>query len=503
MSSASAAARAAASLIALTLVTACAPATPAGDAPPDRTSAATDQPGAPQPPDQPDDDAGDEVTTDPGPGTDPTGTEETPGPGTAPDDGDDTSTGTGTGNDTGNDTSTDVDTGEGGDLTADPLDDPPDEADTDIPPSGGTTLQAPLRAAWVHLFDGSLTTRAGIAEVVAELDAAGADAVIAQVARRHDAYWDSGVIPRTGDPGVEADLDVLDVLITEADAVGMDVHAWIGVAPTTHHVYDTFPAPAGWVGATRGPSAPEADRWVTRTASGEWTDYLDPALPAVRDHIAGIAVELAERYDIAGVHLDYARYDGAESGYHPEVLARFAAETGREATPSAGDPEWSQWRRDQVTALVARVRAALDGHDVALSAAVITWGAPPSDDSDAAWALTRPGRDALQDWPSWVRDGLVDAVMPMNYFRAAEPEQAAWLTGWLAFQSRLSADHDALVVPGLAGYLNTPADALAQIHEATATGDGAVMYSYQQPTLDESRGIWSDLASSGWGVASD
>ncbi|MEX2421301.1 MAG: hypothetical protein WD670_05725, partial [Actinomycetota bacterium] len=85
------------------------------------------------------------------------------------------------------------------------------------------------------------------------------------------------------------------------------------------------------------------------------------------------------------------------------------------------------------------------------------------------------------------------------YFRAHDGEQATAFQQWLRYERALSAGTDARVVPGVAGYLNRPAAALRQVRDAMAHGDGAVIYSYQQPTDDGSRGIWGELARTRWG----
>jgi uncharacterized lipoprotein YddW (UPF0748 family) len=105
----------------------------------------------------------------------------------------------------------------------------------------------------------------------------------------------------------------------------------------------------------------------------------------------------------------------------------------------------------------------------------------------------------LQDWDGWLRNGLVDAVFPMNYFRAHEPEHAQWFAGWMAYQHDLADEVEARIVPGPAGYLNSPANATAQVRTAMHRGDGAMVYSFQQPTIDHSREIWRELADTRWG----
>lgn len=397
----------------------------------------------------------------------------------------------------------------------------PDDGESPAPDTrdrhGAETLPVPRRghglerAVWVHLFDGSLKTRASIERLVAELVQAEATAVIAQVARRHDAYYHSTVLPPTADPDLEPGLDVIAELTRRAHAAGIEVHAWISIAPTWHAVYEPLPAPAGWLPAAHGQTAPEADRWVSRQADGTWSDYLDPALPEVRAHVRAVVHELATTTAVDGIHLDYARYASAQSGYHPAALARFRAETGVTGTPAPGDPAWSDWRREQTRALVAEARAAIDaaGRDLTLSAAVIAWGAGPGE--LGGFGATRTAREVFQDWPAWARAGLVDAVLPMVYFRTHVPEQAAWLTDWLAFLRALAGEVDTQVVPGIGGWLNRPGAVQAQLAAAHRAGDGVALYSYQQPTDrpedvaggDGVRPIIAELAGSGWGGGPD
>lgn len=368
------------------------------------------------------------------------------------------------------------------------------------PPAPADALQ---RAVWVHLFDASLKTRDGIRRVVADLVSADATAVIAEVVRRQDAYYASTVLPRTADPELEPRLDVLAALIEEAHAVGLEVHAWVPVAPTWHEFYEGLPAPAGWVTTEHGTTAPEADRWVTRTVDGTWDAYLDPALPQVRDHVAAVVGEIAQGYDVDGIHLDYVRYASAEHGYHPTALARYAAETGAVGTPAPDDAAWSDWRRAQVAELVRTARDAVraTGSRAVVSAAVIAWGDGPGGAATPSFADTRAYRDTLQDWPAWAEAGLVDALLPMDYFREADAEQAAWLRTWLAFQADLAARTGVRLVPGVAGYLNAAPDALTQVGAAAQALGAVAMYSYQGSTDDAARPLWGDLAASGWGGA--
>lgn len=370
-------------------------------------------------------------------------------------------------------------------------------------PGANDAYASRARAAWVHLFDGTLKTRTGIRTMVDQLAAADANVIYAQVIRRQDAYYLSSVLPRTPDPSVAAGFDVVAELIAAAHARGIEVHAWYAVAPTWHGAYADLTPPSGWMYTTHGPNAPVADRWVTRSASGTWSTYLDPGVPQVRAHVAAVVGELARNYPaLDGIHLDYVRYDGRDQGYNPIALSRYRTETGATGTPTPGDAAWSSWRRLQTRRIVTQAKQAIanSGNVVPLSVAVISWGDGPTTPDRAGFRRTRAYTETFQDWDDWVRNGRLDAVVPMNYFRAADADQAAWFRRWITYERALAVASRTQVVPGPAGYLNSPAHTLTQVRSAMRV-DGASVYSYQQPTLDGSRGVWRTLAGTRWGYA--
>jgi uncharacterized lipoprotein YddW (UPF0748 family) len=67
-----------------------------------------------------------------------------------------------------------------------------------------------------------------------------------------------------------------------------------------------------------------------------------------------------------------------------------------------GYQQWIEWRIDNVSSVVARVRQITDEADMELSAAVFT-------DYPACRQIQG------QDWVEWGREGLVDYLFPMNY----------------------------------------------------------------------------------------
>ena len=204
----------------------------------------------------------------------------------------------------------------------------------------------------------------------------------------------------------------------------------------------------------------------------------------MRTWIASIAGEIAARYPVDGIHLDYIREPGPFAGLDADARARFALEHGAdparfalEAPPrrAALDSAWAAFQREQVTAVVREVRDTLAAvrPGLALSAAVL------------ADTVTAERRHA-QEWRAWVRAGLLDRVFVMCY---ARPVQRV-LEQMVAYADELGTAH---VVPGIAVYNSGAATAAAKIKGAVELGYRAVaIYSYD--ALDAQPGYWDALA---------
>jgi uncharacterized lipoprotein YddW (UPF0748 family) len=364
---------------------------------------------------------------------------------------------------------------------------PPESTPAPGVPSPPRTPVMPAASVWVHLFDDTLKTPEGVESMLDEVAEAGLDAVIAQVARRHDAYYRSDVLPATPDPALAEDFDVLEALIDGGRARGLQVHAWFVVAPAYHEQYDELELPDGHVWLEHGPESLES--WLSVDVDGVVGEYLDVGLDDVHAHVEAIVVDIAERYPVDGIHLDYVRYDGARWGYHPEALDRFAAATGRSDRPAPDDPEWREWRTARTAALVERASRALADvrPEARLSAAVIAAGEGPGPDREA-FADSRPATEMLQNWPGWLEAGHLDFVVAMAYMREGVPDQADWFDQWVLFGDRLSEAHPGRVVIGVGAYLNSVDDAQAQLEQARQATGHVAIYSYQQDSAEEERG---------------
>lgn len=349
---------------------------------------------------------------------------------------------------------------------------------------------------WVDAFHDGFKTPRQVDELVAWARAANLNALFVQVRRRGDAYYLKSFEPRAEDPDLAPDFDALQYLIDRAHQGPrrLQVHAWLATLPIWSQ-RDTPPLAPNHAFNLRGLSASPIDSWLMYRDDGEaWAGndkggiyYLDPGNPDVQNFTAEVYLNVLRNYDVDGIHLDQVRYyegDALRWGYNPTSVARFNAQFGRdpESQPAPNHPAWVSWRRDQVTGLVRRIytQAKALKPTVAVTAAVVTWGKGPQ--SAADWESQAPYASVLQDWRTWLRQGIVDYVLPMDYYRELGP-QSDWFDTWTQWQVQYAGRSN--VVLGLGSYLNTADGVLSQLTRARALGPmGVALYSYAVPTSD-------------------
>jgi uncharacterized lipoprotein YddW (UPF0748 family) len=353
------------------------------------------------------------------------------------------------------------------------------------------------RALWV--LRSSLTSPGSIASLVRTAKEQGFNTLLVQVRGRGDAYYSSALEPRATDlvrqPG---SFDPLASVIGEARAAGIRVHAWISVnlvssavdLPASadhviarHPEWLMVPRPIAQQIARLDPINPGYVGTIARWTRGQIEQveglYTSPVLPETAQFVERIVGDLARRYDIDGVHLDYVRFPNQQFDYSRFAIAAFRAEMRPRLTaavraeldaaevddlfayPDRFPAEWKAFRRARLTALVAGVRQALRAArpDAMLSAAV----AP--DAQDAA-------EERLQDWRAWLARGTIDAVAPMAY-----TQDAARFAGQIAAAREIAGNR--AVWAGIGAYRLSPAQTIENIFAARRLGaSGFVLFSY-------------------------
>ncbi|MCX8038725.1 MAG: family 10 glycosylhydrolase [Candidatus Sumerlaeia bacterium] len=329
------------------------------------------------------------------------------------------------------------------------------------------------RAIWVTRWD--YKTPAEVRWIIANCARTNFNIIFFQVRGNATVFYRSALEPwaweLTSDgpatTGQDPGFDPLAIAVSQAHRRGIELHAYMNVFPGWRS-QDYPPPEAGqlwtahpdWFMADR-----EGNKMIPRDRDTgphpDWYAFVNPAMPEVRDHIAAVFREVAENYDVDGIHLDYCRYPSevGDFSYDPTSLRRFREQTGK--APHEAPELWTQWRGRQVTETAARIYdecKAANPH-LMLSASLAR---DPVHDRDH---LMRCGLE-------WMAAGKLDAACPMIYTTKNE-EVAQSVTQYLLNS------HGRLVLAGLMVKANDPTLALEQISIARAAGaHGVALFSY-------------------------
>jgi uncharacterized lipoprotein YddW (UPF0748 family) len=285
-----------------------------------------------------------------------------------------------------------------------------------------------LRGLWVATVSNlDWPTRRGLSanamrkELVALVSGArqiGVNALVFQVRPEGDALYESKLEPwsrfLTGRQGRDPGFDPLEVLVEEAHAQGIEVHAWFNPYR-----------------ASSSRSAPCADSHVSKWAQRHtrpWGSllWLDPGAEEIRDHAAAVIEDVVKRYDIDGVHLDDYFYPYPEAGRSFPDSATYA-----KYCEEGGKLGLAAWRRNNVDTLVEQVYR------------LVTHHRPEDRFGISPFGIYRPGQPhgvrgldqvtALNADPmTWYDKGWVDYLAPQLYWTTKREAQRydKLLTWW-------------------------------------------------------------------------
>jgi len=311
------------------------------------------------------------------------------------------------------------------------------------------------------------------------------DKVFIQIRGRGDAFYTSRYVVQN--KKVMDGFDPLAYAVELGHELELEIHAWMNMyilwsgkskPESPHHLLLKHPE---W---TEANSYGKMD-WrinATKPPSPQWEGvYLSPMHPEVNPYLAGIVNEVVENYNIDGIHLDYIRYQDDFYGYNPEgrelfkskfnidpidisrgiISTRFGWE---QSFVDSIKNSWQQFRQNRITNLIQLVKSDLEksGKSIALSAAV----KPDLTTSVVRWS---------QNWRSWLEMGLLDFVIPMNYFK----EIALYSQCIKQMKDTLSEDVLKKVIMGVATYNQDANSVVDKILLARLNGfNGVCLFSY-------------------------
>ena len=295
----------------------------------------------------------------------------------------------------------------------------PDPTDAATPDAAGPAGE--LRGVWITRF--AYSTQAGLEGIIDRAAAAHFNAVFVQIRGEGDAYYHSNVEPwsqrLTGVLGRDPGWDPLQVAIDRAHAHGMELHAYF-------NVFSAWTA-ASAVPVAEGPhqhALHDHPEWMAVDSSGGNSDteyrWFSPGNPAVRAHIAAVARDLLEHYDVDGLHLDRIRVPGPDYSRDEATNIAYAA-----AASEAPGLSWADFMRSQVNQMVADLYQAVADTRPSARMSASVWGIYQR----LPGCTTSQGYDGYyQDSIGWLAAGTIDAIVPMMYWPIEPGSCTDWAT---------------------------------------------------------------------------
>ncbi len=198
--------------------------------------------------------------------------------------------------------------------------------------------------------------------------------------------------------GPETDTEGLQECLNACTPLGIDVHAWVVL-------WKTGKCPV------EDQNRFELNGRLQISSNGAVQNWLCPTDPQNVIAMAQLCLKLAAEYPVTGIHLDYIRFSSNRVCFCDGCRERFRRDVGIRSVDWPSDcvsggrlhDNFMQWRADMVTDAVQAVRDSLSriNRVVLLSVA----GTPREQEM----------RYFSQEWDVWLRSGIVDFVVPMNY----------------------------------------------------------------------------------------
>lgn len=255
-----------------------------------------------------------------------------------------------------------------------------------------------------------LTTEEQKAELFRVLDAhqrAGVNVVFFQVRPSADAFYGKSVEPwsrfLTGKQGRQPtpSYDPLEFLIEEAHKRGMELHAWFNPYRATTSLSDEHVSPQH--------ITKKRPEWFF-TYGGK--KLFNPGIPAVRNYIIDVILNVVREYDIDGIHFDDYFYPYPDKGQAIPDQASFR-QYGN------GFSRIDDWRRDNVNTLIKTLNEQIHLEKKHVKFGISPFGIwrnkkqhPDGSESSGLSAYSQLYADAKL----WLNSHWVDYINPQVYF---------------------------------------------------------------------------------------
>jgi len=357
---------------------------------------------------------------------------------------------------------------------------------------GNETPKREMRAVWIStawkvdfpLYGYTLGQQNEIKSSLNALKAAGFNTVVFQVRPGCDAFYDSNYEPwthyLTGTYGAPPSpyYDPLQYFIEQAHTRGMELHAWFNPyrlttgslsSVTADHVYREHPE---W-------KLDHSDNTVL---------ILNPGIPEVRDYIVDVFMDVVNRYDVDGIHMDdyFYPYEGMAS----EDAAQFSADP-------RGFTNIADWRRDNINRFMEALYDSIQTRKPWVKLGVSPFGIWKN--GVPYGIIGKSSYDELYCDPiAWLDDGTIDYLAPQLYWPIGGAQDYSTLMPWWAAQI---ASRDRHLYTGNASYRiadwhDWPTSELmdqVRLSRATTGSLGNLFFRLRYGVLDNPKGFLDSL----------
>jgi uncharacterized lipoprotein YddW (UPF0748 family) len=275
-----------------------------------------------------------------------------------------------------------------------------------------------FRAAWVcTLANLDWPSKSGSSSAIQQqefrdllnmMQGIGLNALIVQVRPAGDAFYPSEWVPwsqyLSGKQGVPPNpyYDPLAFMVQEAHSKNMEFHAWFNPFRALSSVKLSSVAASNVIH--------QHPEWFFNYGESK---YFDPGIPAVRDYLIKVILEVVENYDIDGVHLDDYFYPYPVEG-QPIPDERSFRLYGQ------GYRSKDAWRRANVDAFISELSDTIFQVKPWVKFGISPFGVWRSQDQDgrgSATSRTFSAYDGLYaDTRKWLEYGWVDYMAPQLYW---------------------------------------------------------------------------------------
>jgi uncharacterized lipoprotein YddW (UPF0748 family) len=268
------------------------------------------------------------------------------------------------------------------------------------------------------------------------------NAVIFQVRPLLDAFYPSEINPwsqflYSNKQGQGPAWDPLEIMLEETHKRGMEYHAWFNPYRVTQSAYETLlqnksqstldgMTNAQVIALLRDAEILAANNFAVLHPEYvyryERKFYLDAGIPAVRQHIIDTIKEVIENYDVDAIHFDdyFYPYNATDA-----MMSAVEVNTAYYAGYPGNREAREQWRRDNNTALINGVKAAIAAENQTKNKAIQFGVSPfgiwyrntldPRGSNTGATAFTYTD-GVYADTYKWIKDESIDYMCPQIYW---------------------------------------------------------------------------------------